>query len=57
MADRLTIQEILKAAGVTSLDEPSDALNAKGKPFRRHGIVLHVAINYQNSESTLLGTG
>jgi len=57
MADRLTIQEILKAAGVASLDEPSDALNAKGKPFRRHGIVLHVAINYQNSESTLLGTG
>lgn len=57
MADKFTIQEILQAAGVTSLDEPSDALNAKGKPFRRHGIVLHMAINYQNSESTLLGTG
>jgi len=57
MADKLTIQEILKAAGVTSLDEPSDALNAKGKPFRRHGIVLHMAITYQNSESTFLGTG
>lgn len=56
-ADKLTIQEILQAAGVASLDEPSDALNAKGKPFRRHGIVLHMAINYQNSESTLLGTG
>ena len=57
MADKLTIQEILRAAGVTSLDEPSDALNAKGKPFRRHGIVLHMAITYQNSESTFLGTG
>lgn len=57
MADKLTIQEILRAAGVTSLDEPSDALNAKGKPFRRHGIVLHMAIIYQNSESTFLGTG
>ena len=57
MADKLTIQEILKAAGVTSLDEASDALNAKGKPFRRHGIVLRMAITYQNSESTFLGTG
>ncbi|KAJ7373491.1 hypothetical protein OS493_011087 [Desmophyllum pertusum] len=57
MADKFTIEEILQAAGVTSLDEPSDAFNAKGKPFRRHGIVLHMAINYQNAESTLLGTG
>ena len=56
-ADKFTIQEILQAAGVTSLDEPSDALNAKGKPFRRHGIVLHMAISYQNAESTWLGTG
>ena len=56
-ADKFTIQEILHAAGVASLDEPSDALNAKGKSFRRHGIVLHMAINYQNSESTFLGTG
>ena len=56
-ADKLTIKEILNAAGVTSLDDPSDALNAKGKPFRRHGIVLHVAINYQNADSVLLGTG
>ena len=51
------MQEILHAAGVESLDEPSDALNAKGKPFRRHGIVLHVAISYQNSDSSFLGTG
>lgn len=57
MADKFAIEEILQAAGVTSLDEPSDAFNAKGKPFRRHGIVLHMAINYQNAESTLLGTG
>lgn len=56
-ADKLTLQEILHAAGVESLDEPSDALNAKGKPFRRHGIVLRVAINYQNSDSSFLGTG
>ena len=56
-ADRLTIQEILNAAGVASLDEVSDALNAKGKPFRRHGIVLHVTIHYQNTDSTVLGTG
>ena len=56
-ADRLTIQEILNAAGVASLDELSDALNAKGKPFRRHGIVLHVAIHYQNADSTFFGTG
>lgn len=56
-ADKLTVQEILQAAGVASLDETSDALNSKGKPFRRHGIVLHMAINYQNAESTWLGTG
>ncbi|CAH3136935.1 unnamed protein product [Porites lobata] len=56
-ADKFTVREILHAAGVESLDEPSDALNAKGKPFRRHGIVLRVAINYQNSDSSFLGTG
>ncbi|XP_031571525.1 P2X receptor E-like [Actinia tenebrosa] len=56
-ADKLTVQELLHAAGVTSLDDISDAVNAKGKSYRRHGIVLHVVIGYYNAEKTWLGTG
>ncbi|XP_032240708.1 P2X receptor E isoform X2 [Nematostella vectensis] len=56
-ADKLTVQELLNAAGIDSLEQPSDALNAKGKSFRRHGMVLHVGICYHNTETTLIGTG
>lgn len=56
-ADKLTVQELLDAAGVISLDDMSDAINAKGKSYRRHGIVLHVVIGYHNAEKTWLGTG
>ena len=56
-ADKISIKELLQAANVSSLDLPSDALNAKGKTFRRHGVVLHVTVSYQNAENTWFGTG
>ena len=56
-ADKLTIRELLSAAGVNNLNEVSDALNAKGKSFRRHGVVLHVTIKYTNTDATWFGTG
>ena len=55
--DKLTIRELLSAAGVNNLNEVSDALNAKGKSFRRHGVVLHVTIKYTNTDATWFGTG
>ena len=55
--NKLTINELCLAAGVNSLDEVSDALNAKGKSFRRHGLVLHVTIKYTNTNETWFGTG
>ncbi|KAK3734157.1 hypothetical protein QZH41_017128 [Actinostola sp. cb2023] len=56
-ADKLTVHELLNAAGVRSLDEASDAINAKGKSYRRHGLVLQVVVRYHNAENTWLGTG
>ena len=56
-ADKLTIRELFSAAGVKSLEEVSDALNAKGKTHRRHGLVLHVTIKYTNTHGTWFGSG
>jgi len=55
-ADKFTIQELLNAAGIESLEKPSDAINAKGRSYRRHGIVLQVFIRYHNAETTWIGT-
>ena len=56
-ADKLTIRELFSAAGVESLDQVSDALNANGKTYRRHGLVLHVTIEYTNTDGNWFGTG
>ena len=56
-ADKLTIRELFSAAGVRSLEQVSDALNAKGKTYRRHGLVLHVTIKYTNTDGNWFGTG
>ncbi|XP_046864902.1 P2X receptor A-like isoform X2 [Xenia sp. Carnegie-2017] len=56
-ADKLTISELFSAGGVNSLEQVSDALNANGKTYRRHGLVLHVAIKYTNTYDTWFGTG
>ena len=55
-ANKLTIKELFNAAGVRNLDEISDALNAKGKSYRRHGLVLHVTLKYTNTDKTWFGT-
>lgn len=55
-SDRLTLQELLLAAGVTSLDDPSDILDARGRSFRQRGCILRVTIFYQNWMSTWMGS-
>lgn len=55
-ADKLTIRELFSAAGVGSLAQVSDALNANGKTYRRHGLVLHVTIKYTNVHGSWFGT-
>jgi hypothetical protein len=55
-ADRVTIQGLLLAAGVQSLDEPSDILDARGRSFRQRGCILRVTIFYQNWMSMWIGT-
>ena len=54
-SDRLTLLDLLTAAGVQSLDQPSDDLDARGRSFRERGCVLRVTIYYQNWMSTLVG--
>ena len=54
--DKISLQEILEAGGVASLDLPSDSINSKGKTFRERGMVLQVTIYYQNWFDTWFGT-
>lgn len=54
--DKLPVQWLLEAAGVKSLDETSDSVNAKGQPYRKRGCVLRVSIFYQNWYDTWFGT-
>lgn len=54
-ADRLTLEELLAAAGVGSLDQLSDVVDARGRSFRQRGCILRVTIYYQNWRSTWLG--
>jgi len=52
--DKILLKDFLIAANV-SLDEVSDALNAKERTFRQNGLILHVSIMYKNSEKMLYG--
>ena len=54
-ADRITLRELLLAAGVSSLDQPSDVLDARGRSFRQRGCILRVTIFYQNWMSVWMG--
>ena len=54
--DKITLQELLEAGGMSGLDEPSDALNAKGQSIRQRGVVIIVSIYYQNWFNTWFGT-
>lgn len=46
----------MEAAGVDSLEQESDAVNAQGRTIRERGCILRVTIHYQNWFSTWLGT-
>ena len=54
-ADRLTLRELMRAAGLESLDEISDVLDARGRSFRERGCVLRVTVFYQNWMDTWVG--
>lgn len=53
---QVTLEELLRAAGVYSLEEETDIVNAKGRSFRERGCILRVIIHYQNWYSTWMGT-
>ena len=53
---QVTVGELLRAAGVSSLEEESDTVNAKGRSFRERGLILRVTIFYQNWFSCWFGT-
>lgn len=55
-ADKIRLIELLEAAEVSSLDVSSDALNARERTYRENGIVLRVAIQYENTHNTIFGT-
>ena len=55
-ADKIRLIEFLRAAGVQSLDEKTDALNSRKRSFRENGVVLRVLIHYANSANVLFGT-
>ena len=46
----------MEAAGLETLDLPSDAVKAKGRSFREQGLILKVTIFYQNWFTTRFGT-
>lgn len=54
--DKISLQELLEAGGVVSLDQPSDSVNSKGKTIRERGMILQVTIYYQNWFKTWFGT-
>ena len=54
--DKVSLQQLLTAAGVESLDEISDAVSARGRSFRERGCVLRVTIFYENWYCTWFGT-
>ena len=55
--DKIRVAELLQAAGIKSLGDPSDALNAQERTYRENGVVLHVTIEYKNADKTWFGTG
>ena len=54
--DKVSLADLLKAAGVENLEMPSDAINSKGKSFRKRGCILQVKIVYNNWHYTWFST-
>eukprot|EP00800_Vazella_pourtalesii_P010017 TRINITY_DN25165_c0_g1_i1.p1 TRINITY_DN25165_c0_g1~~TRINITY_DN25165_c0_g1_i1.p1 ORF type:complete len:410 (+),score=65.43 TRINITY_DN25165_c0_g1_i1:48-1232(+) len=55
--DKLKVSELLKAAGIDTLDQESDSLSGEGESFRMRGLILKVSIYYTNHEHKWFGTG
>ena len=55
VSPQVSLQELLVAAGVGSLDVASDTVNSKGRSFRERGVILRVTISYQNWFNTWIG--
>ena len=55
--DKLNVSELLKAAGINTLDEKSDSLSGDGESYRMRGLILKVSIYYTNYEHYWFGTG
>ena len=55
--DKLIISELLKAAGIETLDQKSDSLSGDGESYRMRGLILKVTIYYTNHEHYWFGTG
>ena len=54
--NKIYLNDFLKAAGL-NLSDISDAVNADGRTYRRMGIVLHVLLDYRNSDAYWFGVG
>jgi len=54
--DIFTVSEMLQSAGIPSLDEPADNVDAKGAAYRYEGISLEARISYSNTQSAPLST-
>ena len=55
--DKLKVSELLKAAGIDTLDQLSDSLSGDGESYRMRGLILKVSIYYTNHEHKWFGTG
>lgn len=52
--NKIYMKDFLDAANV-NLSDVSDAVNAEGRTFRRMGVVLHVVVDYRNSDVSWFG--
>ncbi|KAI6659357.1 hypothetical protein LOD99_15028 [Oopsacas minuta] len=55
--DKLKVSELLKAAGIDTLDQLSDSLSGDSESFRMRGLILKISIYYTNHEHKWFGTG
>ena len=55
--DKLKVNELLKAAGIDTLDQKSDSLSGDSESYRMRGLILKVSIYYTNHEHKWFGTG
>ena len=54
---QVSLQELLEAAGVESLDVAADSVNARDRSFRERGLILRVTVTYNNWRKSWFGTG